>query len=109
MTGFNLVKILEKLQPLAPVEVIIDQPVSVMQEYDAKQVEANAKLAGFDDIKIEPGTYTNPEGKAVNTLIVTFEKPEKAPGNRFESSKVTTKTVLSKQGYKASGSYSKKK
>ena len=81
LTGFNFVKILEKLKPLATVEVIIDQPVTVMQEYDAKQVEANAKLAGFENVEINSGSYTNPEGKDVNTLIVTFEKPEKPKSN----------------------------
>lgn len=81
LTGFNLVKVLEKLKPLAPVEVIIDQPVTVMQEYDAKQVEANAKLAGFENVESNPGTYTNPDGKEVSTIIVSFNKPERMKSN----------------------------
>ncbi len=101
LTGFNFVKILEKLKPKAPVEVIIDQPVTVMQDYDAKQVEANAKLAGFENVEITSGTYTNPEGKDCNTLIVTFNKPEKTKSDvEVTVSSVKTTTITKTTGKK---------
>ena len=49
-----------------------------MQEYDAKQVEANLKLAGFDNIKIVDGDYLK-AGKKVNTLVVSCIKQVKNP------------------------------
>ena len=57
LTSLNLVAVLEKMKQNAPLEVYIDQPITVMQEYDAKQVEANLKLAGFDEISINSGDY----------------------------------------------------
>ena len=101
LTGFNLIKILEKLKPNAPVEVIIDQPVTVMQEYDAKQIEANAKLAGFENVESNPGTYTNPEGKEVSTIIVSFNKPEKMKSNI--EVEITTTTKVRKEEPKKKG------
>lgn len=80
LSSLNLVTILEKLRPNGTVEVIINQPITVMQEYDAKQIEANAKLAGFDEIKINETTYVNEQTqKKLETLAVTFMKPLKNP------------------------------
>lgn len=78
LTSLGLVAVLEKLKQNAKVEIYIDQPISVMQEYDAKQVEANLKLAGFDNIKIADGDYLK-AGKKVNTLVVSCIKPVKNP------------------------------
>lgn len=91
LSALNLVHVLEKVKPLSKVEIYIDQPITVMQEYDAKQVEANAKLAGFEDISIKDTTYEKEEGKKVSTLLVTLTKPEKVRANVEIS--VTTKTV----------------
>ena len=52
LTPLNLVTVLDKLIPTGKMEIELDQPISVMQNYDAKQVESNAKLAGFDNIEI---------------------------------------------------------
>ena len=87
LNSLNLVTVLEKLVPEGTVTVEIDQPIGVMQEYDAKQVEANAKLAGFDDIKIDGTT-------------VTFTKPAKgkavtADDNYTSSATTVTKTTSS--------------
>ena len=81
LTAFNLVQVLEKIAPLTKVEVTIFQPVTVMQEYDAKQVEANAKLAGFENISIDPTTFIDNDNKKINTLLVIGEKPEKGKAN----------------------------
>ena len=105
LSGLNFVYVLEKLKPQAPVEVTIAQPITVMQDYDAKQVEANAKLAGFDNIKISSTTYENANGKKMDTLAVTFVKPIKNPNNvevNVTVTKTTTKktTTTTKKGKK---------
>lgn len=89
LNSLNLVTVLEKIVPEGTVSVEIDQPIGVMQEYDAKQIEANAKLAGFDDIKID-GTN------------VTFVKPAKGKkpneNEEYSSSTVTKTTSTTKEG-----------
>ena len=87
LTGLNLVYVLEKMKPTAPVEVTIAQPITVMQDYDAKQVEANAKLAGFENIDFDNN------GKKSSTLAVTFTKPVKAKNTAEIQVTVTTTTT----------------
>ena len=44
----------------------------------AKMVEANARLAGFTDIKTAPGTFFNKfSNQEDETLVITFTKPER--------------------------------
>ena len=46
-----------------------------MQEYDAKQVEANARLAGFNDIQMNSTSYTDPKsGREISTTEVVLTK-----------------------------------
>jgi len=79
LTSMNFAYMMRKMKPEATCEVIIYQPISVMQEYDAKQVEANAKLAGFVNFEIQPFDYVDSKtDKKFKTLIVTFSKPNKA-------------------------------
>lgn len=101
LTALNLVHVLEKVKPNSKVEIYIDQPITVMQEYDSKQVEANAKLAGFEDITIKNATYEKEDGKKVNTLLVTLIKPEKVR-SKVEVT-VTTKTVPAGSSTKKKG------
>ena len=50
-----------------------------MQPYEAKMIEANAKLAGFTDIQTNPATFFNEfSNKEEETLCVSFTKPEKS-------------------------------
>ena len=44
---FNLIKC---LKPKGTLEIIVDQPIAVMQNLDAGEIEANAKLGGFINI-----------------------------------------------------------
>ena len=58
-------------------EIIVDQPIYVMQELDAGEIEANCKLAGFDDINIQSYSYmenVNGKEKKVQTLKMTMTK-----------------------------------
>ena len=73
-----LVGILSALKPNAPVSVLVCQPIAVMQPYEARMIESNAKLAGFVNIKTSPATFFDDySGQDEETLCVTFNKPEK--------------------------------
>jgi hypothetical protein len=76
LTSLNFSYILKKLKPNSVCEIVIHQPISVMQDYDAKQVEANAKLAGFANFSIKDHEY-KVDNKKVKTLLVSFERPSK--------------------------------
>ena len=49
----SLISIFNSLKPGAEISILVNQPISVMLEYDSKQIEANLKLVGFEDIKYE--------------------------------------------------------
>ena len=73
-----LLGILSSLKPNGSCSVLICEPIAVMQPYEARMIEANAKLAGFTDIKTSPATFFNEfSNQDDETLIVTFTKPEK--------------------------------
>ena len=73
-----LLGILSSLKPNGTCSVLICEPIAVMQPYEARMIEANAKLAGFSDIKTSPATFFNEfSNQDDETLIVTFTKPEK--------------------------------
>lgn len=92
LTSMNFCYILRKMKIDAPIEVIISQPLSVMQSYDAKQVEANAKLAGYEAIETEEYEYEQEETKTkTKTLRVSAVRPEKNPNQiDIELEKTTT-------------------
>lgn len=86
LTPLNLVTILDKLIPNGKMEIELDQPISVMQDYDAKQVEANVKLAGFDDITIDGNTIicTKPERRrSTNDIEITKTKVVKTSKRKY--------------------------
>ena len=73
-----LLGILSSLKPNGRVNVTLCEPIAVMQPYEARMVEANAKLAGFTDIRTYPGTFFNKfSNKDDETLCISFVKPEK--------------------------------
>ena len=73
-----LLGILSSLKPNGTVSVLICEPIAVMQPYEARMVEANAKLAGFTNIRTRPGTFFNKfSNQEDETLCITFVKPEK--------------------------------
>lgn len=79
LTSLNLVYILEKLRPNAKVDVTIAQPITVMQDFDAKQIEANAKLAGFDNVATYNTSFIDENQKKIRTIGISFVKPIKNP------------------------------
>jgi len=73
-----LLGILSSLKPNGRVTVTLCEPIAVMQPYEARMVEANAKLAGFVDIQTNPGTFFNKfSNQEDETLVVSFTKPER--------------------------------
>lgn len=99
LTSMNFSYILRKLQPGATCEVIIHQPISVMQEYDAKQVEANAKLAGFAEFETTEFDFVDPKTDRKNkTLCVAFTKPEKNENEIEVELTITKRTVEERNG-----------
>ena len=73
-----LLGILSSLKPNGTCSVLICEPIAVMQPYEARMIEANAKLAGFTDIKTSPAYFFNEfSNQEDETLCVTFTKPEK--------------------------------
>ena len=73
-----LLGILSSLKPNGKVTVVICEPIAVMQPYEARMIEANAKLAGFVDVETNNGTFFNEfSGQNDETLVVSFTKPER--------------------------------
>ena len=52
-----LLGILSSLKPNGKVSVTLCEPIDVMQPYEARIVEANARLEGFTDIKTVPSLF----------------------------------------------------
>ena len=94
LTSINFAYIMKTLKSEAPCKVIIHQPISVMQDYDAKQVEANAKLAGFTDFENSTSTFKDEKsGKEFNTISVNCIRPVKT--SKLIEVKVTKTTIKS--------------
>ena len=67
---FNLAKC---LKPKGTLEIIVDQPIAVMQNLDAGEIEANAKLGGFIEITTENYEINN-NGAKLSTLKLKMIK-----------------------------------
>ncbi len=96
LSSMNMSHILKKMEHGAYVDVIICQPISVMQEYDSKQVEANAKLAGFTDFATDTEVPHEDHAKVkFNTIVNSFSRPIKEDGdnNKIEVSVKKTTEV----------------
>jgi hypothetical protein len=71
LNGKAMSNIARALKSGASCEVIVYQPVVVMQNLDASEIEANAKLGGLDLVKDE--NYKNDDG--TTTIKLIFQKP----------------------------------
>ena len=77
ITSSGLIGIFSSLKPLGKINIIVFQPITVMLFYDSKQIEANLKLAGFEDIKISDVNIKDEKtGKTIQTQQVEAIKPE---------------------------------
>ena len=97
ITSAGLVGIFSSLKPQGKITIIVYQPIAVMLSYDSKQIEANLKLAGFEDIKINDINIKDDKtGKLIQTQSIEATKPLSKRGadvnieirkSRFEESK----------------------
>ena len=77
ITSNGLSGIYSSLKPLGKINIIVHQPISVMVFYDSKQIEANLKLAGFENINISDIKYDDEISKhEIQTQEIEAEKPE---------------------------------
>ena len=75
LTGYNLQSLFNSLERGSSATIIIDQPVLVLQEYDANAIAANAELAGFKNINSGTMNAFCPGlGTKVETITLTLKK-----------------------------------
>jgi|JI9StandDraft_1071089.scaffolds.fasta_scaffold272670_2 hypothetical protein len=78
--ALNLNHVMKKMKVDAELDFIVCNPLQVMHQYDAKQIEANAKLAGFDKIITEDHEVLGKDSKVLRkTLRVSAIRPERNP------------------------------
>ena len=97
----GLVGIFTSLKPLAKVNITVHQPIAVMIFYDTKQIEANLKLVGFENIKVSDINIKDEEsGQRIGTKLIEAQKPK---GVR----KVDVGIEVTKTSYKNTNPYKK--
>ena len=78
LTSLCLSHIFRILKYEASVEILVSQPMSVMQALDSKQIEAHCEHVGFENISTEDSVYTDEKsGKEYPTLSVICYKPNR--------------------------------
>ena len=93
LSAFALTQLFTVLKMGARATIVITQPVLVMQDYDVKQVEANARLAGFEDISVSETTFVEPKsGKELTTQQLELVKTENEDSGR--EVKTTKQTIV---------------
>ncbi len=75
LTSFNLQYIYNTLKPKSSCTIFIDQPISVMQDYDKQTIQANATLGGFSNIKTSTANIMSEKLKSkMDTITVILTK-----------------------------------
>ena len=75
LTSYNLQSLFNSLEKGSSATIVIDEPVLVLQEYDANAIIANAELAGFKNIKIgNMNAFCQGLGTKVETITLTLKK-----------------------------------
>ena len=77
LTGKTFFNLSRALKQSGVCEVIVDQPIAVMQQLDAGEIEANGKLGGFGTVTTNPyDTYVSRKGQQtkMSTLKLTMSK-----------------------------------
>ena len=77
----SLIGIFNSLKPGAEITIVVNQPISVMLEYDSKQIEANLKLVGFENISYEEKKSSSKNGVGIIEGILTAIKPVNKDNN----------------------------
>ena len=102
ITSLSLSYIFKVMKPEGRVEIIISQPMAVMQTLDSKQIEAHCEHVGFEDISIEDTMYTDEKNEQeYPTVSVVCYKPSRDKDKqRIELRKEVKKTTTSTTTYK---------
>ena len=75
LTSYNLQSLFNSLEKGSDATIIIDQPVLVLQDYDANAIAANAEFAGFKNIRFgETKAFCPGLGTTVETISITLVK-----------------------------------
>ena len=77
LTGKAFFNLWRALKQGGVCEVVVDQPIAVMQQLDAGEIEANGKLGGFSIVTTNPyDTYVSRKGQQtkMSTLKLTMNK-----------------------------------
>ena len=78
------------------VEILISQPITVMQALDSKQIKAHCEHVGFENISIENANYIDEKhNKKYPTLAVVCFKP-----NRERDGEISKISNNNKQTFK---------
>ena len=59
LTSLTLSQIFRVMKYESRIEILISQPMSVMQKLDSKQIEAHCEHVGFENISTEDAVYTD--------------------------------------------------
>ena len=76
ITTSGLSFIYASLKPEGKINIIVHQPISIMVFYDSKQIDANLKLAGFENVKITDIEYPDEKSRNIQTQEIEAEKPK---------------------------------
>ena len=75
LTGYNLQSLFNSLARGSTATIVIDEPVLVLQDYDANAILANAELAGFKNIRTgNQNAFCPGLGTKVETISITLTK-----------------------------------
>ena len=77
LKSLGLFHIFRSLKRGGELQIIIDQPIFVMQDIDSSQIEASCRLAGFNDIREESYSASeriNGKEKRIETIKLTMVK-----------------------------------
>lgn len=90
LTSLSLSQIFRVMKYESRIEILISQPMSVMQSLDSKQIEAHCEHVGFENISTEDAIYKDEKnGKEFPTVAVVCFKP-----NNYRDEKVITKSKV---------------
>ena len=94
LTSLTLSQIFRVMKYESRIEILISQPMSVMQKLDSKQIEAHCEHVGFENISTEDAVYTDKKnGKEYPTLVVICYKPGKQNDNNEENKNISKKQI----------------
>ena len=108
ITSLSLSYIFRSMKPEGRLEIIISQPIAVMQSLDSKQIEAHCEHVGFEDISSENTMYTSEKNNIqYPTISVVCYKPSANKDNqRIEMRKEVKKTTTATTTYKKKKKFS---